>query len=230
MNHFTKLFHSIDSSTKTNDKIAALVEYFKQASDADKVWTIALLIGNKPKRPVKTTDLRIWAAEIADLPLWLIEESYYVVGDLAETLSHITGENNDVQENKTTSVELYLHEVISRLKKLQYATIEEKKEAIVDFWKQGSKSENFVFNKLITGNFRMGLSKQSVIKALSIYLEKDEKEVAHRLMGKWDPEKETMESLFSESALISKDYLPYPFFLAYPLEEEPSSFLGNIND
>src|SRR5690554_249861 len=112
MNHFTKLFHSIDSSTKTNDKIAALVEYFKQASDADKVWTIALLIGNKPKRPVKTTDLRIWAAEIADLPLWIIEESYYVVGDLAETLSHITGHNVEHADNEDRHVELHLHEVI----------------------------------------------------------------------------------------------------------------------
>jgi DNA ligase-1 len=125
---------------------------------------------------------------------------------------------------------LQLHEVFIQLKKLQNATIEEKRETIVGFWQGNDKNENFVFNKLITGNFRMGLSKQSVIKALSIYLEKDEKEVAHRLMGKWDPEKETMESLFSESALIDKNYLPYPFYLAYPLEEEPSLALGAIED
>lgn len=230
MNHFTKLFHSIDSSTKTNDKVAALVEYFKQASDADKVWAIALLIGNKPKRPVKTTDLRLWAAEIANLPLWLIEESYYVVGDLAETLSHITGHRVDTQADAIKPGEAHLYEIVDQLKRLQNVSLEEKKETIVNFWQQGSKGENFVFNKLITGNFRMGLSKQSVIKALSIYLEKDEKEVAHRLMGKWDPEKETMESLFLDSALTSKDYLPYPFFLAYPLEEEPSGFLGAIED
>lgn len=227
MKDFTQLFHTIDASTKTNDKVAALVDYFKRASDADKVWTIALLIGNRPKRPVKTSDLRIWAAEVADLPLWLLEESYYVVGDLAETLAHIIGHNSSIQNS---SAELQLHEVIVQLKNLQNAPIEEKREAIVSFWKQNEKGENFVFNKLITGNFRMGLSKQSVIKALSIYLEKDEKEVAHRLMGKWDPEKESIESLFSESALVSKDYLPYPFFLAYPLEEEPSSFLGAIED
>ncbi len=230
MNHFTQLFNAIDASTKTNDKIAALVDYFKHASDVDKVWTIALLIGNKPKRPAKTTDLRIWAAEIADLPLWLIEESYYVVGDLAETLSHIAAHNQSKQNNEKKSLKLQLHEVVIQLKKLQNATIEEKRETIVGFWQGNDKNENFVFNKLITGNFRMGLSKQSVIKALSIYLEKDEKEVAHRLMGKWDPEKETMESLFSESALIDKNYLPYPFYLAYPLEEEPSLALGAIED
>jgi len=225
MKYFTELFQAIDASTKTNDKVAALVHYFQKAPDVDKVWAIALLTGNKPKRPVKTTELRIWAAEITGIPLWLIEESYYVVGDLAETLSHLIGKNES-----TSTKEIKLHELIIQLKRLVNSSIEEKKDLITRFWKQRTKSENFVFNKLITGNFRMGLSKQLVIKGLAIYLERDDKEITHRLMGKWDPEKETMESLFSDSSLVSKDYLPYPFFLAYPLEEEPSSFLGDMKD
>ena len=230
MKQFTQLFEAIDNSTKTNDKIAALVDYFNHASDVDRVWAIALLTGNKPKRPVKTTDLRVWAAEIAKLPLWLIEESYYVVGDLAETLSHITNVDNHDAERTTKGKEKQLHEVIVDLKNLQKSTVEEKKDAIVSFWRENTKGENFVFNKLITGNFRMGLSKQSVIKALSIYLEKDAKEIAHRMMGKWDPETETMDSLFSDNAIVSKDYLPYPFFLAYPVEGEPNAVLGDITE
>ena len=230
MKQFTQLFEAIDNSTKTNDKIAALVDYFNHASDVDRVWAIALLTGNKPKRPVKTTDLRVWAAEIAKLPLWLIEESYYVVGDLAETLSHITNVDNHDAERTTKGKEKQLHEVIVELKNLQKSTVEEKKDAIVSFWGENTKGENFVFNKLITGNFRMGLSKQSVIKALSIYLEKDAKEIAHRMMGKWDPETETMDSLFSDNAIVSKDYLPYPFFLAYPVEGEPNAVLGDITE
>src|SRR5690606_15372254 len=123
-----------------------------------------------------------------------------------------------------------LHKVILQLKKLYAQSVDEKKEFITRFWKGRTKAENFVFNKLITGNFRMGLSKQLVIKSLALYLEKDEKEIAHRLMGKWDPETESMESLFSDASAGAKDFLPYPFFLAYPLEEEPSGFLGDIND
>lgn len=230
MKHFTTLFEAIDNSTKTNDKIAALVAYFNYASELDKIWTIALLTGNKPKRPVKATDLRIWAAEIAELPLWLIEESYYVVGDLAETLAHITHSSIHNSKSNAHNEQQELHEVILQLKNLQNKTIEEKKKTIVNFWQGNTKDENFVFNKLITGNFRMGLSKQSVIKALAIYLEKDPKEIAHRLMGKWNPETETMDSLFSEDALITKDYLPYPFFLAYPLEGDPEAVLGNRKD
>src|SRR5690606_28991585 len=148
MKYFTELFQAIDASTKTNDKVAALVNYFHKANDIDKVWAIALLTGNKPKRPVKTTDLRMWAAEIAEIPLWLIEESYYVVGDLAETLSHIIGKNDLISTD-----EINLHELITQLKKLLNSSIEDKKELITGFWKQRTKSENFVFNKLITGNF-----------------------------------------------------------------------------
>jgi DNA ligase-1 len=225
MRIFTELFQAIDSSTKTNDKVAALVDYFKRADETDKVWAIALLTGNKPKRPVKTTDLRLWAAEIANLPIWLIEESYYVVGDLAETLALIVG-----NPDGNGAGDMPLHRVILQLKKLYAQSVEEKKAFITSFWKGRSKAENFVFNKLITGNFRMGLSKQLVIKSLALYLEKDEKEIAHRLMGKWDPETESMESLFSDASAEAKDFLPYPFFLAYPLEEEPSGFLGDIND
>lgn len=225
MRIFTELFQAIDSSTKTNDKVAALVDYFNRADDTDKVWAIALLTGNKPKRPVKTTDLRLWAAEIAALPLWILEESYYVVGDLAETLALIVGDPKD-----DSTADIPLHQVILQLKKLNQQSVEEKKEVITAFWKGKTKAENFVFNKLITGNFRMGLSKQLVIKSLALYLEKDEKEIAHRLMGKWDPETESMESLFSDASAEAKDFLPYPFFLAYPLEEEPSEFLGDIGD
>jgi DNA ligase-1 len=75
----------------------------------------------------------------------------------------------------------------------------------------------------------MGVSSQLVFKALAGYLQTDESAVAHRLMGKWDPEDENMESLFFGRHSQQKHYLPYPFFLAYPLEDPPES-LGQITD
>src|SRR5690606_4061583 len=124
-------------------KVAALVAYFQKAADLDKIWAIALLTGNKPKRPVKTTDLRIWAAEMSGLPIWLVEESYYVVGDLAETLAHIIG-----YRPHQKIVEVHLHDAIAQLKNLLKASEQEKKEVITSFWRRGDKDENFVFNKL----------------------------------------------------------------------------------
>jgi DNA ligase-1 len=89
MKNFAELIKTLDGSNKTSDKVNALTEYFRVASDEDKVWTIAILSHRRPPRPVNTTLLRIWANEIANIPLWLFEESYHIVGDLAETIALI---------------------------------------------------------------------------------------------------------------------------------------------
>ncbi len=223
MNRFVQLFLEIDATTKTNEKVEALVNYFHLADAKDLLWAIALLMGNKPKRPVKTTQLRQWAAELRQLPLWLLEESYFIVGDLAETLSLI------VYNDDAAGTDLSLTQVVTDLKMLLTATDEEKKNYITRFWANHNQPQNFVFNKLITGNFRMGVSRQLVIKALARFLNKDEKDTAHQLMGKWDPEEETLQGLFG-SQQQARHHLPYPFFLAYPLEAPPDEALGDLNE
>lgn len=87
MEHFVQLFSRLDQTTKTNDKVDALATYFATVGEQDKLWTMALLSHRRPKRTVTTTLLREWAAELSQLPLWLFEESYHVVGDLAETIA-----------------------------------------------------------------------------------------------------------------------------------------------
>ena len=225
MKDFVQLFQEIDRSTKTSVKVAALIHYFQQADAKDLLWAVTLLIGNRPRRPVTTTNLRLWMSKYTGLPLWLIEDSYYVVGDLAETLAHLAGD-------KTTATEqqLSLAALMSALKKLATLSVDEQEAFITRFWEQHTVEENFVFNKLITGNFRIGVSRQLVIRALARYLSKDEKEIAHRLMGKWDPEQETPETLLEATDSERKLFLPYPFFLAYPLEGSPQEGLGAIGD
>ena len=87
MKRFAALYARVDETTKTTVKTAALADYFREAEEADKLWTIALFTGRRPKRTVTATRLREWAAEVAGLPDWLFEDSYSVVGDLAETIS-----------------------------------------------------------------------------------------------------------------------------------------------
>ena len=58
MKHFAALFTALDQTTKTNEKVAALAQYFEEAPEADRLWTIALLSGRRPKRTVTTTRLR----------------------------------------------------------------------------------------------------------------------------------------------------------------------------
>lgn len=222
MKAFTQLFTTIDQTTKTNQKIMAMVDYFTHAEEEDKIFAVSILIGNRPKRPVKTSELREWAAELADLPLWLFEESYHVVGDLAEAIALILPTHKQGQESS-------LRETLVFLKELSDLPSEVKKARIIAYWMNTQVEERFVFNKLITGNFRMGVSKQLVIKALAKYLDQEQTSIAHQLMGKWDPYEETMSSMFEGENHLNKHHLPYPFFLAYPLDEETAT-LGDIND
>src|SRR5690348_3781866 len=87
MKAFTDLYRELDQTTKTNEKVNAMVKYFNVSHAQDSVWAVALLTGRRPKRPVRTSDLRNWAGELAGIPEWLFEESYNVVGDLSEAIS-----------------------------------------------------------------------------------------------------------------------------------------------
>lgn len=222
MKRFTALFTAIDQTTKTNDKVAAMVRYLQHTDDRSRLYGIALLMGNRPKRPVKTGELKLWAADLADIPLWLFEESYPIVGDLAETIALVLPDRVDERD-------YYLPDVMDELTTLSNLSEGDKRSVITDYWQHMDKDERFVFNKLITGNFRMGVSRQLVVRALSSYLTMDEASVAHRLMGKWSPVEETMESLFADSTRGNRDFQPYPFFLAYQLDDTLES-LGDIGD
>jgi DNA ligase N terminus len=87
MKRFAALFAALDGTTSTLAKVEALSDYFRTAPEPDRLWTIALLSGRRPKRAVNATELATWAAEAAGLPAWLFEESYAVAGDLAETIA-----------------------------------------------------------------------------------------------------------------------------------------------
>ena len=109
MKNFANLIKTLDSSNKTSVKVDALTTYFKNASNEDKVWTIAILSHRRPPRPVNTTLLRLWANELAKIPLWLFEESYHIVGDLAETIALVIP---TTKEHSDKSLTEYLQEII----------------------------------------------------------------------------------------------------------------------
>jgi DNA ligase-1 len=213
MKEFVALFNAIDQTNSTNEKVAALVHYFQTASDEDKLWTIALFTGRQPKRLVKTTQLREWAAEAAGIPLWLFEETYHFTGDLSETIASLLP--NHVTPYVT---EKKLHEWMSELIKMSFANDEEKKTFIFNAWSSFNKNERFVFNKLTSGAFRMGVSQTLMTRALAKALNKDEQHIAHRLMGEWHPTTTTFEQLLISENAADEHSKPYPFYLAYALE------------
>lgn len=222
MELFNKLFQEIDQTTSTNAKVKALVDYFTEASPGDTLWSIYLLIGKSNGRVIKTALLRQAAYKLSSLPIWLFEESYHVVGDLAETIALCLPPPKQVKEYTLSQTMAFLAEFATM-------TDHEKELEITTRWMETATSERFLFNKLITGNFRVGVSKQLVIKALAAKYQKTENELAHRLMGNWHPHQTSLEKLILEDSLEEKSFEPYPFFLAYQLDGEPES-LGDIKD
>ncbi|KOP38100.1 ATP-dependent DNA ligase [Flavobacterium sp. WLB] len=222
MKNFAQLIKTLDSSNKTNVKVDALTTYFKNASPEDKVWTIAILSHRRPARPVNTTLLRLWANELANIPLWLFEESYHIVGDLAETIALIIPSTKKHSDKSLTE---FLQEIIALKKK----TDPEKKEYLHENWMALNYYERFVFTKLITGSFRIGVSQKLMTRALSKAEDVDEDALAYKLMGNWNPNTITFQELILDEK--SSDYLskPYPFYLAYPIEGDVED-LGNPED
>jgi len=213
MKLFAELIRTLDSTNKTTLKVEALTHYFKNAPDKDKVWAIAILSHRRPPRPVNTTLLREWATELANIPLWLFEESYHIVGDLAETIALIIPTSDSNSEKS-------LNQFLIEIKELKAKTEVEKKAYLHENWLELNYYERFVFSKLITGSFRIGVSQKLMTRALSKATEIDEDILAYKLMGNWEPSKITFTQLILEEN--EEDYLskPYPFYLAYAVEGE----------
>ncbi|GGX56001.1 ATP-dependent DNA ligase [Tateyamaria omphalii] len=222
MKRFAALFNAIDQSTKTTVKVAALAEYFQEAPEEDRIWTIAIFSGRRPKRAVNTTRLREWGAEVAGIPLWLFEEAYPIVGDLAETIALVL-------PPPSTETDHGLTHWINALRDLSQVEEPERKTFVLDAWASLDPTQRFLFNKLLTGGFRIGVSQKLMTRALARATGKDEAEMAHRLMGDWDPATTTWSHLILEDDPAAHASRPYPFYLAYALEDEPEN-LGEPND
>ena len=222
MRRFSALVQALDETTKTNAKVSALARYFEEASDPDKLWTIALLSHRRPRRTIKTSLMREWAAELAEIPLWLFEESYHIVGDLAEAIALVLPKPEKESDHP-------LSHWIELIMSWQGKDEAIKKEEIVSAWSQLNHRERFVFNKLITGGFRLGVSQKLMTRALARATDSDEAVLAHRLMGNWTPNSTTFQKLVLEENLEDQLSRPYPFYLAYALETVPEN-LGDPAD
>ncbi len=213
MKQFASLVKLLGSSTKTNDKLQALSDYFAVANDKDKVWVIAIFSGRRPRRSVNSRLLSEWCMEIAALPDWLFGESYSTVGDLAETIALLLPKNNTSVQGKES-----LHYYIEQLAALEKASEAEKKTFITSSWMNMDRDERFVFNKLITGSFRIGVSQKSMVNALSKTVMLEANTIAHRISGNWDPVTTNFHELLSADTVDHSR--PYPFYLAYALEND----------
>jgi DNA ligase-1 len=213
MKAFAQLFLSLDETNKTNEKVKVLKDYLNCVPDSDKMHMLALFTGRKPKRVINATQIRTWANVVTGIPVWLFEESYHIVGDLAETMALLLPQNTESCSDKT------LTDWMVELSTLGDKTEEERKLWLTDAWAALDTQERFVFNKLLTGSFRVGVSQNLVIKALADISGLDAATLTHRIMGNWMPDTYSYEQLTQKGNASDDVSRPYPFFLAYPIQE-----------
>ena len=222
MKQFSELISAVEITNKTNAKIEALVRYFETAPEKDKLWLIALFTGKRPSRPVKTTLLKEWCMEMTQLPEWLFLESYSTVGDLGETLSLLL-------PNNTSQIEKPLHIWMEELIALKSKDDADKKEYVLEAWQGLNTQERLIFNKLIGGSFRIGVSKKTLINALAKLTGIEANQLMHSIIGNWTVNDITFEELIAGDHINYDNSKPYPFCLAYALEKELDE-LGVIED
>ena len=213
LNNFSKLFEELDSNNSINKKIEFLVKYFKSNNNLNNIWTIYLLIGRRNKRFISGKLLREYYADIYKMPLWLINTCYAKVGDSAEVISLLL---QDKSSDKNINEDISLNELINQsLPNLNKLEENQKKLKIKYFWEKNRKENQLVFNKILTGTFRIGVSKGIVSKAISNMTGIDESIILHRLMGDFKPNEETYIFLINQKVAQKElAYKPYPFQLA----------------
>ncbi|MBT2326456.1 ATP-dependent DNA ligase [Variovorax paradoxus] len=218
MKQFAALFHELDASTSSLAKQTALQRYLQSAAPADAAWAVYFLAGGKPRQLVPTKLLRLLAQEAAGLPEWLFVESYEAVGDLAETISLLLPPPTEMHD---LGLAVWIE---AHLLPLRGMRPEQLSEALRSQWRRLAPEERLVYFKLITGGFRVGVSRLLVTQALAAVGALDPKRVAQRLMGythiAGQPTAADYAALISAESGGERDQQtsgqPYPFFLAHP--------------
>ncbi|MEY2408146.1 MAG: ligase 1, partial [Verrucomicrobiota bacterium] len=220
----------LDQTTRTNEKSAALESYFRAVPAADAAWALQFLCGRTLPRAVPTKSLWQWTADETQLPEWLIGECYDAVGDMAETMALL-------MRNSGGSAALSLSEIVEqRLVPLRNLPEGARRDLLLRTWRELDPNERLVWNKLITGNFRVGVARTLVIRALASVADVEPAVMAHRVMGSWLPTSADFSRLMSTDKSAAPEIArPYPFYLASPLEvklkqDENIAALGDVRD
>ena len=255
MRLFARLYDEIDGTTSTNAKVAALAAYFDAAPPVDAAWALYFLTGRRLKRLLPTRLLHEWTVELTGLPEWLVRESYSLVGDFAEAIALLLDGRlgsldpdalrrpvTDAADGRlpfddpeppsfSSDVEnVSLAEWIEhRILPLRNVDDEERRVRVMTWWSRLPRLERFLLNKLLTGEFRVGVSHTLVVRALGLRAGLPVAVVEHRLMGQWEPSAAAFAAVIAPESGADQPSRPYPFCLASPLDD-PVEALGGRDE
>jgi len=215
MKRFAALYARLDDSRATSVKVEAMRAYFAEASAADAAWGLYFLTGQRLKRLIAPTLLRAWISDATGLAPAIVEECYAHVGDLAETLALLL----DRAARPQPLIQRGLAEWVAWLLALREQDVDTQRAALLEAWARLPLDECFLFNKLLTGALRVGVSSGLAARALALHAGLDETLISQRLMGEWQPSAEAFAALLTPGSAEAHPSQPYPFCLASPIED-----------
>ncbi|HOB97270.1 MAG TPA: hypothetical protein PKM43_00830 [Verrucomicrobiota bacterium] len=238
MKAFAQLIETVRATPSSSGKVAALADYFCRAEPADAAWALALLNRRRSRQLVEPALLRLWAAEAAAIPLWLIDECHQVAGDLGETLALIlppvaglntaprvpVGESSPDPQGPcppahggSAESALSLRQLIeNRLLPLSGLDTAAQHDLVLATWAELGTRQRLLWNRLLTGTFRIGVSRAMLARALARQTSIDPAILEYRMMSGWEPRAEDFRRLVSPETTLDDAARPYPF---HPLAE-----------
>ena len=219
MHRFATLFDAIDRTTSTNAKVAAMADYFADAPREDAAWAVFFLTGRRLKRLVPSAAIQEWTLAATGLPSWLLSECWSVVGDGAE-IAALVLDQLPAAPSEDLPLSKWVEERILPLKTL---SPEMQQTRVTEWWRRLDRLQRFMLLKLLTGEFRVGVSQTLVVRAIARAAALPATTIAARLMGEWAPSADWFSSVLSHERTEDDRSRPYPFCLASPLDEAPDT-------
>ncbi len=220
MRLFVELYESLDRTTSTKAKVAAMAAYFRRAPPGDAAWALFFLTERKVKRLLPSRVLWELTAELTGLPDWLLQHCYAAVGDGAELIALLIGGEPGAASRGGLSLEEWMRERVLPLRDMD---LRAQARVLRGYWAALGTDEIFVLNKIITGEMRVGASATLAIRALAEVAGVSPAVMTHRVMGDWQPSADFFAGVLAADQGAPPDSHPYPFFLASPLEGEPAA-------
>ena len=234
MDAFAALIEELDQSTGTKRKIDLIAGHLQRADAHDAAWTVLLLMGERRKRLITGRRLRDILQQASSMPDWLFDDCQSHVGDSAETLSLLWPQlRNDIRDrihnpvvtkwvNQLSSsppMHWWMEDLLPAVAKMEP---EEQSNAVLAIWESLPSERLFLFNKLLTGGFRIGVARGLVVKAIARGFNLEEALVLERLMTPGTASEQWFQSLtaIAGEERANRGPVPYPFFLASPLKQD----------
>jgi DNA ligase-1 len=219
---FARLYAALDATNATTAKVEAMARYFASAPAADAGWAVFFLTGRRLTRLVPHRAIGRWTMAVTGLDEWLLGECYAVVGDGAETAALVL----DAVPSQPAPPLTLASWVEQRILPLRHAVPERQQQEVLGWIRELERWERFTLFKLLSGEFRTGVSQTLVVRAVAQAASLPPDVVAARLTGDWTPTETWYRSVVAQDVTDTDRARPYPFFLASPLDDAVTDAAG----